>query len=188
METTYALNENGALQEIKRPPRIGFIKTFAGATPPEGTLLCDGSAVSRDTYSELFAAIGTTWGEGDGSTTFNLPDLRNKWVVGSGSLFANGATIEASLPEITGTIGSAQILIGGTQPSHAVNYTPTGALSVRTYEASGTSPVSGVSGELQTQNTTIVFHASSYNDIYGKHESWGVVPASVAVLPCIVYE
>lgn len=51
---------------------------------PEGWLLCDGSAVSRTDYSELFAVIGTLYGEGDGSTTFNLPDLRGRVVVGSG--------------------------------------------------------------------------------------------------------
>ena len=63
---------------------VGEIKPFAGSTIPTGWLLCDGSAVSRTIYSELFTVIGTTYGTGDGSTTFNLPDLRNRFMVGAG--------------------------------------------------------------------------------------------------------
>ena len=63
----------------------GIIQMFAGATAPDGWLNCDGSAVSRTTYATLFAAIGTTWGAGDGSTTFNVPDLRGRAPIGSGT-------------------------------------------------------------------------------------------------------
>jgi microcystin-dependent protein len=65
------------------PP--GSIQMFAASTPPTGWLLCDGSAVSRTTYARLFAAIGTTWGVGDGSSTFNLPDLQGRTPVGVGA-------------------------------------------------------------------------------------------------------
>ena len=181
------VNEHGQPSEVMLGCAIGDIIPHFGTTPPPGTLVCDGSEVSREAYAELYEEIGSLVGQGDGSTTFNLPDLRDKWVVGSGTLFANGATIEASLPEIFGSIGSAQIIVGNT-PSHAVNYVPQGALSLRTYAAVGTSPVQGLSGVNQTQSYTIELRASDYNDVYGKHESWEVVPASVAVLPCIVYE
>ena len=63
----------------------GEIGTFCFATPPAGWLLCDGSAVSRTTYARLFAAIGTTFGSGDGSSTFNLPNLQNEFIRGLGS-------------------------------------------------------------------------------------------------------
>lgn len=63
----------------------GIIQMFAGATPPTGWLVCDGSAISRTTYATLFAAIGTTWGSGDGSTTFNIPDLRGRAPIGAGT-------------------------------------------------------------------------------------------------------
>ena len=53
----------------------GSVMPFAGATVPFGWLLCDGSAVSRTTYKDLFSAIGTTYGVGDGVTTFNLPNI-----------------------------------------------------------------------------------------------------------------
>ena len=58
-------------------PWTGFICDFGGPTAPPGWLSCDGSAVSRTDYAALFAAIGTYWGVGDGSTTFNLPPLNN---------------------------------------------------------------------------------------------------------------
>lgn len=64
----------------------GSVWTFAMVTPPSGYLICDGSLVSRSTYAALFAEIGTTWGPGDGTTTFALPDLRGYFVRGwSGS-------------------------------------------------------------------------------------------------------
>jgi len=64
---------------------IGALLGYAGSTAPAGWLLADGSAVSRATYSALFAVIGTTYGAGDFSTTFNLPDLRGRIPVGVGS-------------------------------------------------------------------------------------------------------
>ena len=61
----------------------GEIKAYGGTTLPTGYLRCDGSAVSRTTYADLFAAIGTTWGAGNGTTTFNVPDLIDRTLVGS---------------------------------------------------------------------------------------------------------
>ncbi|MDI6872580.1 MAG: phage tail protein, partial [Bacillota bacterium] len=64
----------------KVPP--GVVVPYGGSTPPSGWLECDGAAVSRTAYAALFAAIGTIWGAGDGSTTFNLPDLRAEFIRG----------------------------------------------------------------------------------------------------------
>jgi microcystin-dependent protein len=63
----------------------GDLRLSARQTPSAGWLLCDGSAVSRTTYSALYAAIGTAYGTGDGSTSFNLPDLRGRVPVGVGT-------------------------------------------------------------------------------------------------------
>lgn len=63
----------------------GDIKATARATAPAGWLICDGSAVSRSTYATLFGLIGTAYGVGNGSTTFNLPDLRERVPVGAGA-------------------------------------------------------------------------------------------------------
>lgn len=62
---------------------IGDIDPFPFGTVPDNYLECAGQAVSRTTYAELFSVIGTTWGDGDGSTTFNLPDFRAEWITGS---------------------------------------------------------------------------------------------------------
>lgn len=63
-------------QGISFVVRPGMVVIWAGTTVPEGYLLCDGSAVSRTTYSALFSAIGTTYGQGDSSSTFNLPNIK----------------------------------------------------------------------------------------------------------------
>ena len=60
----------------------GSVHMMATTTAPSGYLECDGTAVSRTTYADLFSTIGTTWGEGDGSSTFNVPDLRGEFVRG----------------------------------------------------------------------------------------------------------
>ena len=72
----------------------GTVLSWAGAVEdiPAGYQLCDGSAISRTVYSDLYLAIGDTHGAGDGSTTFNLPDLRNRFIVGEGSSYAVAAT------------------------------------------------------------------------------------------------
>ena len=61
---------------------IGSVSAFGGSVAPAGWLKCDGSTASRTTYADLFALVGTTYGAGDGSTTFNLPDLRNEFIRG----------------------------------------------------------------------------------------------------------
>jgi microcystin-dependent protein len=63
----------------------GVLSPFAGASPPAGYLLCDGSEVSRATYSALYAVVGDTYGAGDGTSTFNLPDLRGRAIYGVGT-------------------------------------------------------------------------------------------------------
>lgn len=77
----------------------GTVIQFAGSSAPAGYLKANGNAVSRTTYAALFAAIGTTYGTGDGSTTFNLPDLRGEFVRG----LDDGRGVDAGR-----TLGSAQ--------------------------------------------------------------------------------
>jgi microcystin-dependent protein len=81
----------------------GEVKMWAGATAPTGWLLCDGSEVSRTVYATLFAIVGTAFGTGNASTTFNLPDMRSRFPVGVG-LFAGRGQNEAGVPgSILGT-------------------------------------------------------------------------------------
>ena len=66
-------------------PPSGLIQMFGGSTAPSGYLICDGTAYSRTTYSTLYAIIGNSFGSGDGSTTFNVPDLRSRTALGAGT-------------------------------------------------------------------------------------------------------
>jgi phage tail collar protein len=86
-------------EDIPQAAPAGTIIASAAANAPEGYLLCDGSALSRNIYSRLFAAIGTTWGAGDGNTTFNIPDLRGEFLRGAD----NGRGIDSGR-----VLGSAQ--------------------------------------------------------------------------------
>ena len=70
---------------------------------PEGWLECNGAAVSRTTYARLFAKVGTKWGAGDGSTTFNLPNLEGRVLQGTTNLSEVGTLKEAQLPNISGS-------------------------------------------------------------------------------------
>lgn len=82
----------------------GAVLPFAGANAPTGWLMCDGSAVSRTAFAELFASIGTTYGTGDGSTTFNLPDLRGRVAAGKDNMGGTPANrLTAAGAGITGT-------------------------------------------------------------------------------------
>jgi microcystin-dependent protein len=96
-------DRNGAvIDETYSPILVGELKWYAGRTVPNGYLLCDGRAVSRTTYSRLFQAIGTIYGSGDGSTTFNLPNGNGRTLQG-GAASQVGSYLSAGLPGITHT-------------------------------------------------------------------------------------
>lgn len=83
--------------------QAGDLKATARSSAPTGWLLCDGSAVSRTTYAALFSAIGTTYGTGDGSTTFNVPDLRGRVPMG-----VDGAAGRIASNDALGQSGGSQ--------------------------------------------------------------------------------
>ena len=114
-----ALNENPSVAEINKVTDdnmneikntinintpVGSISLFAGTTAPNGWLICDGSAVSRTTYANLFSVIGTTYGSGDGSTTFNIPNLKGKIPVGLDSSDTSFDTLGETGGEKTHTL------------------------------------------------------------------------------------
>lgn len=143
---------------------IGTSIDFTGETPPAGYLVENGSAVSRTTYARLFAAIGTKYGEGDGSTTFNLPNRIGR--------FAEGASVaggykEAGLPNIEGSFSGLQYPLD-TDYSGAFYKIGASGSKAPNADASG---------------TKVGFNASQSNPIYGNSNT--VQPASVGYLPCI---
>lgn len=91
----------------------GGIMVYAGSSAPSGWLLCDGSAVSRTTYAQLFAIVSTTYGTGDGSTTFNLPNLKGKVPVGRDSAQTEFDTLGETGGAKTHTLTTSEI------PAHA---------------------------------------------------------------------
>ena len=106
------VNEN--FDKIDATSITGVVQLFAGSSAPSGWLICNGQAVSRTTYAALYAVIGTTYGAGDGSTPFNVPNLVNKTVRGSNSLGKTGGadTVTLTIAQIpahthTGTTSSA---------------------------------------------------------------------------------
>lgn len=79
------VDAGGSASNLERLLPVGSILPYIGSVAPSYFKLCDGSAISRSTYATLYAIIGTAYGIGDGSTTFNLPDLRNRIPIGSGT-------------------------------------------------------------------------------------------------------
>jgi len=78
-------NLSALANNVVQTTPVGVIEAFAGVNAPAGWLFCDGSAISRIQYPELFSALSTTYGSGDGSATFNIPDLRGRMPFGKGT-------------------------------------------------------------------------------------------------------
>jgi microcystin-dependent protein len=91
---------------------VGVVNPFAGATAPSGWLLCYGQAVSRTQYPVLFTTLSTTYGVGDGSTTFNIPDMRGRAVAGKDDM---GGTAASRLTSTVLTASNTLGATGGTQ-------------------------------------------------------------------------
>ena len=103
----------------------GTILPWSAASLPTGFLECAGAAVSRSTYSALFAIVGTTYGAGDGSTTFNLPDLQDNTPVGKSGSKALGSTGGANTATSTGNVGGSTANATLTTPQLAIHsHTP----------------------------------------------------------------
>lgn len=114
------------------PP--GVISPYGGSAAPNGYLLCDGSAVSRTTYADLFAAIGTAFGTGNGSTTFNVPDLNGRVPVGKDN--AGGNNTNRITSAVAGFDGDTLGAAGGDQRVQTHNHTLTDPGHAHTLKAS----------------------------------------------------
>ena len=116
---------------------MGAITAYATNTVPAGWLLCNGQAVSRTTYADLFTTIGTIYGVGDGTTTFNVPDLRNEFIRGLGGSNVLGTKYVASL---ACTQSGGGLTSGLESSSHTHGFTTGGVSANATHSHSITDP------------------------------------------------
>jgi hypothetical protein len=143
----------------------GMVMPYMGNTIPSGWLDCNGQSVSRTTYAKLFAAIGTKYGTGDGSTTFGLPNMTNRYLMGSQTV---GTYIEAGLPDITHT------------HSTSYRYKDPGL------SGGGNNGVGGGSGWFGYANESAISgNNSTISSIYGKSNT--VTPLTLTVRYLIKY-
>ncbi len=133
-----------------------------------GFLLCDGSAISRTDYAGLFAVIGETFGVGDGTSTFNVPDYRDAFLRGMGDLSASDfATNQLSAaPNITGNSSSVSGYSGGGSGAISVSDTGTGY---------------GHTNDWYERRLTIYFYASNSSSVYGRDSTTEVRPTNYAI-------
>lgn len=154
---------------------VGMILAWPGTKAPSGWLNCDGSVVSRTTYADLFSVIGTTFGAGDGSTTFKLPDYRGDFLRGylSGTSSAIGTRQAEGLPNISGRLDFGK-QVGGVSSS-------SGAFSHKNISQDWAGTSTGTANVIEYVN----FDASRSNGLYG--DSSHVTPRNNAVSWCIKY-
>ena len=150
---------------------IGSYIQFAGRQAPAGFLVCNGGAISRTTYSALFAVIGTTYGSGDGWSTFNLPNLTDRFLQGSGT---SGTVKNAGLPNITGYFNPF---------GENGKYYASGSFYVEnSFNQAG---FGKAASGMDYDNCLIGFAASRSNSIYGNSRT--VQPPALTCLICIKY-
>lgn len=142
------------------------IKIATSSTIQNGWLLCNGAAISRTTYANLFDKIGTTYGSGDGSTTFNIPDLRDRYIIGADTN-ALGAYISEQLPNITGETNMQFYCVSGSEGYN-------GAVGSGSETVNGTIP-----GGSNLPRRKILVDASQSNSVYTA--SGKVYPLSLAL-------
>lgn len=171
------LSVTGDLQSALIPAGTIFPWCSTSSTPPAGFLLCDGSAVSRTTYANLFNTIGIAYGEGDGSTTFNVPNsvsYPGLFHASSISNSNNDGYLAEQLPNITGSINSLE------SDTNSAATTTSGAFSISSASAlRHRGSLAGVT------DSVIQFNAHNSNSVYTDD---GVVrPASIKVKFIIKY-
>ncbi len=144
----------------------GAVLPYAGGTAPSGFLLCYGQAVSRATYSALFTAISTVFGTGDGSTTFNLPDLRGRVAAGDDDMGGSAASRLTST--YFGANASTLGAVGGSE-SHTLT---TAQIPAHTHTITGTSdggpggqPVQGAANSNVTYTTNSTGGGGAHNNV-----------------------
>ena len=150
----------------------GSVIWYAGTSAPSGFLICNGSDVSRSTYANLFSVIGTKYGDGNGSSTFTLPNGDERFIEGTTDASKVGQYVEAGLPNITGTYEAQELYWWESTP------TATGC-----FWLCDSSATIGASRGSDVDMSGIGFDANRSNPIFGR--STTVQPLALTLLPCI---
>lgn len=140
---------------------IGAIMPYAAATAPSGFLLCNGDAVSRTTYASLFALLGVTHGQGDGSTTFNLPDYRGRFLRGVDGGIARDPNRATRTAMATG--GNTGDNVGSVQTDAFQNIT--GSLGPMLGISGVSTKTGSLSGSVNTGTNNWIGTSSSFNSV-----------------------
>lgn len=175
---------DAAIAALNPSVPIGVVVDFWGTALPDGFLLCGGQEVSRATYADLFAVIGTTAGPGNGTTTFNLPDYRGLASVGKADM---GGTLSTRLSNFAATIlggifgSQSHTLTSGEMPSHNHGVTDPGHSHSysRTNVAAGSFVDSGTGAVLGTFSTGSATTGISINSTGGGAAHNNVQPSVV---------
>ena len=172
---THVANKQYVDQKIGNLSSIptGTIVPFAGTSVPSGFLICNGAAVSRTDYANLFAVIGTKYGSGNGSTTFNVPNLNERFIQYTTTTSSVGQTRSAGLPDISGINNPY-----GIEATHGYTVL-SGAFST----TSSTTAYAGYGHTGGPNQNVIKFSASRSSSTYGSSSS--VQPPALRLLPCI---
>ena len=158
------------------PVPTGTILPYGSSTIPSGYLLCNGAAVSRTKYAGLFARIGTAYGAGDGSTTFNLPDMRDRYPIGAGTNTL-GTKLAEQLPNVNGELRAASRQ-GSDLQYNGYFLLAKGAFSLDASALSVPAPyASGTPDDSRLRNA--IFSANRSSSIYADHGS--VIPLSLTL-------
>lgn len=180
---TYMPNESGELQKVVYNCDVGFCLPYYGETAPPGTLLCDGSEISREAYKELFQVLGTKAGAGDGVSTFNLPDFRGQFVRGVGG---NAAALGVSQGDAIRNIMGTLIFRGGGSDGGEPDVIYSSASGAFSFQSAQASEVTSSLVQTQASKTTQeVSFAVSYTGLPVANENR---PTNTALLWCIIYE
>jgi microcystin-dependent protein len=176
----YTLNVDNIYAPTLPGVPIAAVSAFASTTVPSGWLACNGAAVSRTTYAALFASIGTTYGAGDGSTTFNLPDLRAYFIRGwddsrgidTGRVF--GST------QISANLAHNHTFTGDLMATHIHSF------GVFSQDAGGGVAADGTGNQSATANTTPT-SAGTPTGTIGSSGGTESRPINIAMQYCIKY-
>lgn len=182
MPSVELITKDSSNNLVKRPiaAPVGAVFFYAAANAPAHALVCNGALISRTAYPELFAAIGTTFGAGDGSTTFALPDLAGKFLRGTGG---NAAALGTAQGDAIRNI-SGQLL--SLYSNETLFFQNPSDMLIGVFTLARGPFMSNV--DITDGNANDSAYGVNFNASYVVPTATENRPVNIALLPCIIYE